>query len=58
MGLRARDVLESPFFVVGELGDIKEHLLDIQRRYGISYITVSDDLAWQIAPLLRELGSS
>jgi probable F420-dependent oxidoreductase len=56
-GLRARDVLESPFFVVGELGDIKEHLLDIQGRYGISYITVSEDLAWQIAPIVRELGS-
>jgi probable F420-dependent oxidoreductase len=57
MGLPARDVLESPFFIVGELGDIKEHLLDIQRRYGISYITVSEDLAWQIAPIVRELGS-
>jgi probable F420-dependent oxidoreductase len=57
VGLTADEVLESPFFVVGTLGDIAEHLREIQRRYGVSYVTLSEDLAWQIGPIVRELGA-
>jgi probable F420-dependent oxidoreductase len=57
VGLDADEVLASPFFVVGELAAIEQHLLEIQERYGISYITLSEDLAWQIAPIIPALGA-
>jgi probable F420-dependent oxidoreductase len=56
-GMTPEDVLESPFVLVGDLARIKDHLAEIQERYGISYVTVSEDLAWQIAPVVRELSA-
>ena len=48
-------VLESPFGLVGDLAGIKDHVREIHERYGVSYFTVSEDLAWQIAPIVSEL---
>ncbi|MCU1345761.1 MAG: putative oxidoreductase [Acidimicrobiia bacterium] len=57
-GTDAHEVLESPFWLAGDLPGIKDHLLDMRSRYGLSYFTVSEDLAWQIAPLVEELAAS
>jgi probable F420-dependent oxidoreductase len=54
-GMSVAETLESPFGLVGDLSAIKDHVLDIHARYGISYFTVSEDLAWQIAPVVAEL---
>jgi len=53
--MTADEVLESPFVLVGDLASIKDHLVEIQERYGVSYITLSEGLAWQIAPIVKEL---
>jgi probable F420-dependent oxidoreductase len=51
------DVLESPFGLVGDLPAIRDHLEAVRAHYGVNYFTVSEDLAWQVAPLVAELSS-
>ena len=53
--ITADDVLASPFALVGDLPAVRDHLLGLHDRYGVSYFTVSEDLAWQVAPLVGEL---
>jgi probable F420-dependent oxidoreductase len=57
LGLSADVVLESPFCLVGDLPSVKDHLLEIHERYGVVYVTLSEDLGWQVAPLVRQLGT-
>jgi hypothetical protein len=54
-GMSADEVLRSPFGLVGDLAEIRDHILEVHERHGISYFTVSEDLAWQVAPLVAEL---
>jgi probable F420-dependent oxidoreductase len=56
-GLTTDEVLASPFVLVGDLASMKDHLVEIRERYGISYFTISEDLAWRIAPIITELSS-
>ena len=53
--MTADEVLESPFMLVGDLARMKDHLVGLQELYGISYVTLSEDLAWEIAPLVAGL---
>ena len=55
--LSADEVVSSPFGLVGDLSAIKDHLLAVHARFGLSYFTVSEDLAWEIAPVVREFAS-
>jgi hypothetical protein len=55
IGMTADEVLESPFMLVGDLARMKDHLVGLQELYGISYVTLSEDLAWEIAPLVAGL---
>ena len=55
MGMTAAEVLASPFLLVGDLSRIKDHLVEIAQRFGVSYVTLSEDLAWQIAPVIEDL---
>jgi len=57
-GMSAQELLESPFGLVGDLQSVKDHVLEVNERYGISYFTVSEDLAWQVAPAVGELSAS
>jgi len=57
VGMPVDDVLASPFMVAGDLSMIRDHLVEVAERYGISYVTLSEDLAWAIAPVVAELGS-
>jgi probable F420-dependent oxidoreductase len=56
-GMSVDDALDSPFAIVGDLAIIKEHLLSVYERFGISYFTISEDLAWQIAPIVTEFAA-
>jgi probable F420-dependent oxidoreductase len=56
-GMTADDVLESPFVLVGDLASIKDHLFEIRERFGVSYITLSEDFAWQLAPIIGDLAA-
>ena len=39
------------------IGGKKDQLVGrIQERYGISYMTLSEGLAWELAPVVDELG--
>jgi probable F420-dependent oxidoreductase len=55
MGMTGEEVLESPFVLVGDLARMKDHLVAIQELFGVSYLTLSEDLAWQIAPIVADL---
>jgi hypothetical protein len=55
MGMTPEEALESPFVLVGDLARIKDHLIEVRERFGVTYVTVSEDLAWQIAPIVKEL---
>jgi probable F420-dependent oxidoreductase len=55
MGITAEEVLESPFMLVGDLARMKDHLVGLQERYGVSYITLSEGLAWEIASIVADL---
>jgi probable F420-dependent oxidoreductase len=50
------DVLEdSPFCLVGDRVRARDHLVALHEQYGVRYFTVSEDLGWQVAPLLEDL---
>jgi probable F420-dependent oxidoreductase len=53
-----QEVIESPFGLVGDLEAIKDHVIEVHERYGISYFTVSEDLAWKVAPVVGALNAS
>jgi probable F420-dependent oxidoreductase len=55
IGMPLEQVLGSPFMVVGDLPMIRDHLLEVTARYGTPYITLSEDQAWDLAPLVEEL---
>ena len=56
-GVTAQDVLDSPFVLVGEMAAIKDQLVEIQERYGIDYVTLSEGFAYAIAPVVEELSA-
>jgi hypothetical protein len=56
-GMSPEDALGSPFALVGDLPSVADHLREIGERFGVSYVTVSEELAWQIAPVVAELGA-
>jgi hypothetical protein len=49
------DVLTSPFGMVGDLAAIRDHLHEVHERYRLSYFTLNEDLALQLAPLIDEM---
>jgi probable F420-dependent oxidoreductase len=55
--LSAEEVLDSPFVLVGDLPRMIDHLLEIQERFGVSYITLSEDLAFEVSPIIEKLNS-
>jgi probable F420-dependent oxidoreductase len=54
-GITPHDVLRSPFMLVGELARMTDHLLELRQRYGITHVTLSEDFAWQVAPIVADL---
>jgi len=54
-GTPVEDVLASPFVVAGDLPMIRDHLVEVAETYGTRYMTVSEELAWGIAPIVAEL---
>lgn len=57
VGMPVEEVLASPFMVVGDLSMIRDHLVEIVERFGTTYLTLSEDLAWAIAPVVAELSA-
>jgi probable F420-dependent oxidoreductase len=57
LGMEVEEVRASPFMVVGDQAMIRDHLVEVAERYGTSYITLSEDLGWAIAPVVGELST-
>ncbi|MDO8731542.1 MAG: TIGR03621 family F420-dependent LLM class oxidoreductase [Actinomycetota bacterium] len=49
------ELLDSPFGLIGSTAELVEHVHAINERYGITYFTVSEGLAWELGPLIAEL---
>jgi probable F420-dependent oxidoreductase len=54
-GRPAEDLLDSPYSLLGDHAAVKDHLLGLHDRHGITYFTISEDLAWQVAPVVAQL---
>jgi len=57
LGLPADEVRSSPFMIVGDLAMVRDHLGALAERDGIGYVTLSEELAWSMAPVVAELSS-
>jgi probable F420-dependent oxidoreductase len=55
-GISVEDSIASPFSVVGDLQMVRDQILSVRDRYGVSYLTLSEDMAWAMTPLVAELG--
>ena len=51
------DVLASPFVLAGDAARIRDDFVELNERYGISSITLSEDMAWPLAPVVAELSA-
>jgi hypothetical protein len=57
MGMNADDVIESPLVLAGDLAGITDQLVASRERFGVSYVTLSEDFAFQLAPIIPALTS-
>jgi probable F420-dependent oxidoreductase len=57
LGLSVDEVLDSPFVAVGDLARVKDRFVELHERYGVTYVTLSEGLAFQLAPVIEELGA-
>lgn len=54
-GLTVDELLDSPFGLIGSTDELVEHVRGVSERYGITYFTVSEPLAWELGPLITAL---
>ena len=55
--MEVEDVLTSPFCMVGDPSAIRDHFVEIHERYGVTYFTLNEELALQVAPIIEELSA-
>jgi alkanesulfonate monooxygenase SsuD/methylene tetrahydromethanopterin reductase-like flavin-dependent oxidoreductase (luciferase family) len=51
------EVLASPFGMIGSPGEIRDHFIEINERYGITYFTLNEDLALAAGSVIEELST-
>jgi probable F420-dependent oxidoreductase len=51
------EVLASPFGMIGSPGEIRDHFIEINERYGITYFTLNEDLALAAGSAIEELST-
>lgn len=52
------EVRSSPFIIAGDVSEIRDQLVHIYETYGLTYFTLSEDIAWKIAPIVEEFSGS
>jgi probable F420-dependent oxidoreductase len=57
-GLPPEVVATAPFFQVGSVAQIKENLIAMRERWGISYIVCQNDGTQALAPIVAELAGT
>jgi probable F420-dependent oxidoreductase len=57
-GLPAEVVASAPFFQIGSVAQIKENLIAMRERWGISYIVCQNDGTQALAPIVAELAGA
>jgi len=57
LGMPLPELLASPFVVVGDLKMIRDHLIEVAATYGTTYMTFSEAQAWDLGPIVAELGA-
>lgn len=56
--LTPEDVLASPMFLMGTVGEVKDRIVENRERYGLSYIVLSDDMIEGCASIVAELAGT
>jgi probable F420-dependent oxidoreductase len=54
-GMPVEAALASPFIIVGDVAMVRDQIIEVAERYGVGYVTVSENLAWPIAEVVGEL---
>ena len=57
-GLPPEVVATAPFFQIGSVAQIKENLIAMRERWGISYIVCQNDGTQALAPIVAELAGT
>ena len=57
-GITVEQVLAMPTFLIGTEAEIRTKLLHVREEFGFSYLIVSDSVAAEFAPLVRDLTGS
>lgn len=57
-GIPADDLLSSPFALIGDRSEIKDRLVELNERYGVSYFTLSEDFAWAVRSMIGDLADA
>jgi probable F420-dependent oxidoreductase len=55
LGISADDVVASPHVIVGDVGSIRDSLIERRERFGITYIVVPEDAYLDFAPVVSAL---
>lgn len=56
--LTPEQVLASPYYLIGSIGDIVERLSSLRERYGVSYFTVFPEDMESFAPVVKRLAGT
>jgi probable F420-dependent oxidoreductase len=56
-GVSLSEVLDSPYVLVGDEAAIRDRIVELHERYGISYFTLSEDFGWQVGSVVADLGT-
>jgi probable F420-dependent oxidoreductase len=54
-GVSAESILDSPYALIGDSAAIRDRVTELRERFGVSYLTLSEDFAWQAADALGDL---
>lgn len=58
LGLPPEVVLSAPYFQIGPLGLIADHLCELRDRWGISYVAFQQDATEAVAPVVAQLAGT
>jgi len=56
-GVPVERLLDSPYSLIGDRSAIKDRIVELNERYGVSYFTLSEDFAWEASEVVADLSS-
>lgn len=57
-GTTVEEAIASPYSLVGDMAMVRDQLVTLRDRFGVSYVTLSEDMAWSLSALVAELAAA